>query len=167
MAEILRSSAPADYDESRMNDAIADVIHRSLFGLDAAVNVHPAPSRRPPFLAFDPIMRRSFSREPASELTVAGQRTQARLLDAGREVFARRGYFPSRVDDIVREAGVSHGAFYRYFDNKEHLARVLTAGAMQHRGVGARRDSGRCAARRSVRPGTAPLAAALQHHAGR
>jgi AcrR family transcriptional regulator len=30
------------------------------------------------------------------------------------------------VDDLVSAAGVSHGAFYRYFRNKEELARILT-----------------------------------------
>ena len=43
----------------------------------------------------------------------------------------RRGYHRARVDDIVAAAGVSHGAFYRYFENKEQLARILTARAMQ------------------------------------
>jgi AcrR family transcriptional regulator len=47
----------------------------------------------------------------------------------------RRGYHRTRVDDIVELAGVSHGAFYRYFDNKDQLARILTARAMRTVGV--------------------------------
>jgi AcrR family transcriptional regulator len=35
------------------------------------------------------------------------------------------------VDDIVEEAGVSHGAFYRYFENKDELAHVVAFRAMQ------------------------------------
>jgi AcrR family transcriptional regulator len=46
-------------------------------------------------------------------------------------VFVDRGYHNTRVDDLVAAAGVSHGAFYRYFDNKDQLARILTARAMR------------------------------------
>jgi AcrR family transcriptional regulator len=46
-------------------------------------------------------------------------------------VFVKRGYQSTRVDDLVAAAGVSHGAFYRYFGNKEELARILTARAVQ------------------------------------
>ena len=46
-------------------------------------------------------------------------------------MFVERGYHNTRVDDLVTAAGVSHGAFYRYFRNKEQLARILTAHAVQ------------------------------------
>ena len=48
-----------------------------------------------------------------------------RLLDAGLQVFAERGYHACRVDDIVRSANTSHGTFYLYFTNKEDLLRAL------------------------------------------
>jgi len=48
-----------------------------------------------------------------------------RLLDAGVEVFATRGYHSARVDDIVKVAKTSHGTFYLYFANKEDLFRAL------------------------------------------
>jgi AcrR family transcriptional regulator len=48
-----------------------------------------------------------------------------RLLDAGVEVFAARGYHAARVDDIVKVAETSHGTFYLYFANKEELFRAL------------------------------------------
>ncbi len=48
-----------------------------------------------------------------------------KLLDAGVEVFARRGYHAARVDDIVKVAKTSHGTFYLYFTNKEDLFRAL------------------------------------------
>ena len=44
-------------------------------------------------------------------------------------MFVDRGYHNTRVDDLVTAAGVSHGAFYRYFPNKDELARILTARA--------------------------------------
>ncbi len=49
-----------------------------------------------------------------------------RLLEAGVEVFGRRGLHAARVDDIVKAAQTSHGTFYRYFASKEDLFRALT-----------------------------------------
>jgi AcrR family transcriptional regulator len=40
-------------------------------------------------------------------------------------VLPARGYHDARVDDIVEVAGVSHGSFYRYFENKDDFFRVL------------------------------------------
>jgi AcrR family transcriptional regulator len=48
-----------------------------------------------------------------------------KLLDAGAQVFAQRGYHAARVDDIVKLASTSHGTFYLYFSNKEDLFRAL------------------------------------------
>ncbi len=48
-----------------------------------------------------------------------------KLLDAGTQVFASKGYFATRVDDIVNVAQISHGTFYLYFANKEELFRAL------------------------------------------
>ena len=48
-----------------------------------------------------------------------------KLLDAGVEIFAKRGFHAARVDDIVKLAKTSHGTFYLYFSNKEELFRAL------------------------------------------
>ncbi len=48
-----------------------------------------------------------------------------KLLDAGAEVFAAKGFHATRVDDIVKVAETSHGTFYLYFSNKEDLFRTL------------------------------------------
>jgi AcrR family transcriptional regulator len=48
-----------------------------------------------------------------------------RLLDAGAEVFAARGYHATRVDHVVSRARTSHGTFYLYFASKEDLFRAL------------------------------------------
>src|SRR6476660_6495819 len=62
----------------------------------------------------------------ARDLRARGQQTRRRLLDAGVDVFATRGYHTARVDDIVKVAKTSHGTFYLYFSNKEDLFRALT-----------------------------------------
>jgi AcrR family transcriptional regulator len=59
------------------------------------------------------------------ELRARGQQTLRNLLDAGVQVFDRRGYHAARVDDIVKLARTSHGTFYLYFSNKEDLFRAL------------------------------------------
>ena len=50
-----------------------------------------------------------------------------KLLAAGSQVFATKGYHATRVDDIVKLAETSHGTFYLYFSNKEDLFRALAA----------------------------------------
>jgi AcrR family transcriptional regulator len=49
----------------------------------------------------------------------------SKLLDAGIEVFSKKGYHAARVDDIVKVAKTSHGTFYLYFANKEDLFQAL------------------------------------------
>lgn len=49
------------------------------------------------------------------------EQRQAELLEAAIEVFARRGYQATTMDDIAERAGVSKGMLYIYFKNKEAL----------------------------------------------
>ena len=44
-----------------------------------------------------------------------------RILDAAEHCFARTGFHRTTVHDICKEAGVSPGALYVYFDSKEAL----------------------------------------------
>ncbi len=53
------------------------------------------------------------------------------ILDAAAEIFAEMGYSGSNISSICRKAGVSTGALYKYFRNKEALFR-----AVLDRGVG-------------------------------
>ena len=47
------------------------------------------------------------------------------IIDAAVRVFARKGYFSSRVSDIAREAGIAAGTIYLYFDTKEAILITL------------------------------------------
>jgi AcrR family transcriptional regulator len=67
---------------------------------------------------------RTFKQKRAEETYVA-------LLDGAARVFARRGYDGAQTPEIASEAGVSTGAFYRYFTDKrqafvEMIARSLS-----------------------------------------
>ena len=60
------------------------------------------------------------------------------LLEAAVRVFAREGYAGTKIQDIVREAGLSTGAAYTRFRNKDHLLReavVARSAAVAHVGV--------------------------------
>src|SRR5437016_1841460 len=54
-----------------------------------------------------------------------GEQTRARLLDAAKEIFEENGFLDARISDIAKRAGLSHGAFYRYFDSKEQVFREI------------------------------------------
>jgi AcrR family transcriptional regulator len=129
---ILRSVVPDAYPEERIELAITDVIHRTFFGLQPSVNVHESSCAPSPALYFGPEMRVLLRERDARTIRDAsGNRALAALLTSARDVFIARGYHNTRVDDVVAAAGVSHGAFYRYFRNKHELARMLTARALR------------------------------------
>lgn len=107
----------------RFIDGLAQTVHRLLHGAIEGVNVTAVtkpPTRRAPKWP-------EFPGSPAHDpgLRPRGQKTRQKLLDAGSTVLPQRGYHNARVDDIVEVAGVSHGSFYRYFANKDHLFHVL------------------------------------------
>lgn len=54
-----------------------------------------------------------------------GAETRARLVDAAKVVFERDGFLEARITDIAKEAGVSHGSYYHYFESKEQLFREV------------------------------------------
>ena len=103
---------------------LALLIHRLFAGPIEDVNVVPSRVRSvkakvPPSPHVD----------RARDLRPRGAKTRQKLLDAGAKVLPAHGYHASRVDDIVAVAGVSHGSFYRYFQNKDDLFRVLAEDA--------------------------------------
>ena len=71
---------------------------------------------------------------PASKrvLRSQGRRTMRRLLDAAMIAFDQRGYYDTRINDVVKIAKTSHGTFYLYFSNKEDLLRALVTEAGAH-----------------------------------
>ena len=69
--------------------------------------------------------------EPDGDAVTRSARTRRKLLDGALVAMDDRGFHATRVDDIVRHAGVSHGAFYLYFDDKQELFRILAAEAAE------------------------------------
>jgi AcrR family transcriptional regulator len=59
------------------------------------------------------------STTPRKRLT--GEERRVALLESALEVFAKRGYHASSIDDIAREAGVSKALIYEHFTSKQVL----------------------------------------------
>jgi AcrR family transcriptional regulator len=50
-----------------------------------------------------------------------GKKTSADLIRIARQMFSRRGYANSSMEEIVLKAGVTRGALYHHFSSKEGL----------------------------------------------
>ena len=85
--------------------------------LEGASDMEPASAAEPAATA-----------EPA---TAKGRNTRARIMGAAESLFAEHGYANVRVSDITAAAGLTTGAFYRYFSDRHELTiellRALTA----------------------------------------
>jgi AcrR family transcriptional regulator len=132
IGSILRTARPEAYPRERVEDAVADVWHRSLFGVQPGVNARQPAYERPERIMIGDGLGTAFERATAldHEATQPGRRALASLLDVGQSVIVRRGYQGTRVDDVVAAAGVSHGAFYRYFENKDDFVQVIAGRAL-------------------------------------
>jgi len=60
--------------------------------------------------------------------TPKGRATRAQLVAAGRRVFANHGYVAATMSQVADEAGMSMGALYRYFRNKDDLFESVIQG---------------------------------------
>lgn len=63
----------------------------------------------------------------------ARTRRRQRILEAAEACFARLGFHSTTIADVRTEAGVSTGAVYTYFDNKEAMIRAILEGARDER----------------------------------
>ena len=57
--------------------------------------------------------------------TRKGKATREKLLAAAAVAFGQHGYNAVRITDIVAEAGISHGLFYRHFADKDAILLAL------------------------------------------
>ncbi len=55
------------------------------------------------------------------------ERTRQKLLQAAFDVFTRHGIMQSRMEDIAREAGVSHGTVFVHFKSQEDLIETVVS----------------------------------------
>ena len=62
--------------------------------------------------------KRAQSKTKKKKVAVPKAERRQQILNAARDVFARRGYAQTSVDDIAVQAGVARGTFYLYFEDK-------------------------------------------------
>lgn len=55
---------------------------------------------------------------PIKKLTLRGQRTRQKILEAAEVIFGERGYEGASISEITRLANVGQGTFYLYFEDK-------------------------------------------------
>src|SRR5579859_4461925 len=58
-------------------------------------------------------------KDSIQEQLIAARRRQ--ILEAATKVFAEKGFHPTTIKDITREAGIADGTIYNYFENKTAL----------------------------------------------
>src|SRR5262249_20987319 len=51
--------------------------------------------------------------------------TRAKLLAVARDLFGTKGYAATAIDDVVRAAGLTKGAFYHHFSDKQAIFRAV------------------------------------------
>lgn len=59
------------------------------------------------------------------------QKSIATIKEAALELFAHNGYHSTSISQIAREAGISKGLMYNYFDGKEDLLNSIIMDAVQ------------------------------------
>src|ERR1700683_3013895 len=84
--------------------------------------------------------------------------TRERIYRAALEIFARRGYLDTTVEDITEAADVGKGTFFNYFPTKEH---VLATYGDERLAAVERALKKACAPNQSVRPVLRELATDL------
>ncbi len=47
------------------------------------------------------------------------------ILNAAVKTFSEKGYGSTKISDIAKEAGISHGLIYQYFTSKEEIFKIL------------------------------------------
>jgi AcrR family transcriptional regulator len=62
-------------------------------------------------------------------------RTRARLLEAGRVLFAHQGVEPTTIAQIADEADVGFGSFYNHFGSKEEMVEVVLRETIEAQGA--------------------------------
>jgi AcrR family transcriptional regulator len=66
-----------------------------------------------------------FVKTPGRKKAKQSENTRRALLDVARELFTERGYAGTATEEVVQRAGVTRGALYHQFRDKEDLFRAV------------------------------------------
>lgn len=56
--------------------------------------------------------------------------TKERIVRTATSLFSSHGYTATSVDDVISAVGITKGAFYHYFNSKEHLCEIVVTEAI-------------------------------------
>jgi AcrR family transcriptional regulator len=68
----------------------------------------------------------------AGNYATKGERTRCRFKAAAARILDKKGYHDMRMADICDEVGLSHGAIYEYFSNKQEVTTEVLDDMWQH-----------------------------------
>lgn len=120
-----------------MIESLACAIQRYLFPetpervLIGGLRIDHSDDGRPPVTEIGPLGELPPRRRPTSPTLFDGLSEQAastvrQLLGAAERVFALHGYQAANIDQIISEAELSRGTFYRYFTDKTEVIVALS-----------------------------------------
>jgi TetR/AcrR family transcriptional repressor of nem operon len=56
--------------------------------------------------------------------------TKERIVRTATNLFSSHGYTATAIDDVIGAVGITKGAFYHYFNSKEHLCEIVVTEAV-------------------------------------
>jgi TetR/AcrR family transcriptional regulator, transcriptional repressor for nem operon len=56
--------------------------------------------------------------------------TKERIVHTATNLFSSHGYTATAIDDVISAVGITKGAFYHYFNSKEHLCEIVITEAV-------------------------------------
>ena len=72
-----------------------------------------------------PATRKTAKKEPSPRWRRRAEARPAEILEAALTVFSARGFAAAKLDDVAKQAGVSKGTLYLYFQSKEALFEAM------------------------------------------
>ncbi|MCB2064843.1 MAG: TetR/AcrR family transcriptional regulator [Novosphingobium sp.] len=72
-------------------------------------------------------IQRKRSKGAATAADERTMETRGAIIDAARHVLLKKGYAATRVEDIIKQAGISRPTFYRHFSDKFEVAKAWHA----------------------------------------
>ncbi len=60
------------------------------------------------------------------------EKTKGKLIRSAKKIFSEKGFWDTKVSDIVKDAGVAQGTFYLYFKSKDEIFKELVLEIRNH-----------------------------------
>jgi AcrR family transcriptional regulator len=58
---------------------------------------------------------------PKTQKQLQGERTQGEIIEAATRLFVRKGFYGTSISDLAQATGLTKGALYHHFENKDAL----------------------------------------------